>query len=81
MGQNDTAEISLTYADHSERTAILGNHSLQKYRNALDNFDNKVPEVIVPNNYNFENRYNKAPKERKSKLTNTKTMLNQNMFF
>jgi len=53
-GQNQDAQISLTYAGGSIRTAILENHTEQRYRNALDNFDNDVKKIIVPNDYSAD---------------------------
>lgn len=57
----NSAVINLTYIDGPYsgnasgklvRTAILENHTINRGRSALDDFDNQVPVVSVPNYYN-----------------------------
>lgn len=53
----NAAVITLTYVNGQGqigplvRTAILENHTINPFRSALDDFDNQVPVITVPNYY------------------------------
>ncbi|MBS1553792.1 MAG: T9SS type A sorting domain-containing protein [Bacteroidetes bacterium] len=51
------AVINLKFANGSIKTAILENHSTNAGRSALDNFDNQVPEINIPNRYSNDTPY------------------------
>ena len=67
FGQNNSAVISLTYKDGTAntadgsntlvRSAILENHTKNSYRSALDDFDNQVLPINVPNVYSNDLPY------------------------
>jgi hypothetical protein len=56
IGQNDRALITLKYAE-GRRSAILELLSPNNHVNALTDFDNQVPEIIVANDYAFDLPY------------------------
>ncbi len=45
------AVITLAFTNGSKRSALLENHTSDRFRNALDNFDNKVGEIEMANQY------------------------------
>jgi len=51
------AVINLKFANGSIKTAILENHTTNPGRSALDDFDNQVPEINIPNRYSNDTPY------------------------
>ncbi|MCH2217245.1 MAG: T9SS type A sorting domain-containing protein [Flavobacteriales bacterium] len=56
-GEANSAVITLTYGANTSRSAVLENHTANKFRHALDRFDNNVPPIMVPNKYSFDLPY------------------------
>ena len=50
-GPYNSAVITLKYNNPGVRSAVLENHTKNVYRSALDDFDNQILEINVPNVY------------------------------
>ncbi len=82
------AVITLAFTNGSKRSALLENHTSDRYRNALDNFDNQVGKIEMANQYagdhpifwlhaDFVMNYDPCTCKELSQLTFTVALINE----